>query len=168
MLREIIILILVTLLPFIELRLSIPLGILKGKIDMPYGITLQGFGMHWLLVFVICVITNAILGIIIYFMLDKVVHLFLKIKIIDKFYQKTIERTQRRIHPYVEKWGWMGLALFIGLPIPGSGSYSGALGGYLLGLGYKKFALTNLIGVTIAGILVTIITLAGQGIINWL
>lgn len=166
MLWKIIILILVTLLPFIELRLSIPLGILKGKVDLPYGITLQGFGMHWALVFVICVATNAILGPVIYLILDKIIHIFLKVKIIDKFYQRMIERTQRKIHPYVEKWGWMGLALFIGLPIPGSGSYSGALGGYLLGIGYKKFIITNLIGVIIAGILVTIITLTGQGIFS--
>ncbi|MBW2974395.1 small multi-drug export protein [Candidatus Woesearchaeota archaeon] len=168
MLQKIIILIFVTLLPFIELRLSIPLGILKGKVNLPYGITLQGFGMHWLLVFLICVITNAILGIVIYFMLDKVIHLFLKIRPINRCYQKVVERTQRKIQPYVEKWGWIGLALFIGLPIPGSGSYSGALGGYLLGMGYKKFAWANLIGVIIAGILVTVITLAGQGIITWL
>ncbi|MBW2964479.1 hypothetical protein KY363_03390, partial [Candidatus Woesearchaeota archaeon] len=67
MIKEILILTLITFIPALELRASIPYGILKMH-------------MHWLDVFLICVIANIILGIIIYFLLDKVVHLFLKIK----------------------------------------------------------------------------------------
>lgn len=164
--EQVLILILITLLPFVELRLSIPVGILAVSIMLPYGITLQGFGMHWLYVFVICVTTNAILGPVIYFLLDKVAHLFLHIEWIGKTYHKTVEKTQKKIHPYVEKYGWAGLAIFIGLPVPGSGSYSGALGGYLLGIGYRKFIIANTLGVLIAGTLVTAITLAGRGILG--
>ncbi|GAH86941.1 unnamed protein product, partial [marine sediment metagenome] len=73
----------------------------------------------------------------------------------------------RKIEPYVRKYGTFGVSLFIGLPLPGSGSYTGALGAYLLGLGYKKFVIANIIGVVIAGIIVTILTLAGIRISNW-
>ena len=48
----------------------------------------------------------------------------------------------------------------------GSGSYTGALGAYLLGLDLKKFILANTIGVIIAGIIVTVATLTGIKIFN--
>ena len=61
----------------------------------------------------------------------------------------------------VEKYGEWAVALFIAIPLPGSGSYSGAIAAYVIGLSHKKFAIANLIGVIIAGILVTAIVLFG-------
>jgi len=153
MLREILELIFVTFLPFLELRASIPYGILKLQ-------------MNWVDVFIICVITNIILGIIIYFLLDKLVHVVIRIKPIGKLYHKTVERTQKKIQKYVEKYGEIGVAIFIGIPLPGSGVYTGALGSYLLGLGYKKFIIACIVGVIIAGTAVTLITLFGTGAWN--
>lgn len=142
-------LIAITLLPFLELRASIPYGILK-------------LGMPWYYVFIICVITNIILGLLIFFLLDKFVHLIIRIKPLGKLYHKSVERTQKRIHKAVEKWGELGVAIFIGIPLPGSGVYSGALGAYILGLSYKKFMIATIIGVLIAATAVTIITLFGS------
>ena len=166
MLYKIILLILITFTPFLELRFSIPIGILQGEVGLPFGMTLQGFGMNWMIVFLVCVTTNAILGPLVYFFLDKIIHLFTRIKIIDRLYTRIVEKTQKKTQKYVERWGWIGLAIFIGMPVPGSGSYSGAIAAYFLGLGYKKFIITNIIGVLIAGILVTTGTLIGSGIWN--
>ncbi|HII71705.1 TPA: small multi-drug export protein [Candidatus Woesearchaeota archaeon] len=148
MLNEILILVAITLLPFLELRASIPYGILKTD-------------LHWMTVFVICVVTNAVLGPVIYFLIDKLLHLFLRWKRLEKVWKKTVEKTQKKIEAKVEKYGWIGVALFIGVPLPGSGVYSGAIGSYLLGLGYKKFILASILGVLIAGIAVTAIVLLG-------
>jgi len=93
-------------------------------------------------------------------------HIFLRIKFIDKIYQKYVERTQKKIHKYVKKYGEAAVAIFIGIPLPGSGSYSGALAAYLIGLGYKKFIIANIIGVLIAGVIVTLITLTGATAFN--
>lgn len=145
MVEKILYLILITLFPFFELRLSIPVGI--------------GIGLHWSIVFVVCVLTNAILGPIIYLFLDKFVHFFLRFSFIEKLYDRFVIRTQKKINPLVEKYGTWGVALFIAIPLPGSGSYSGALGAHLLGLGYKKFIVANALGVFIAGVLVTLISI---------
>ena len=142
MVEKILYLILITLLPFFELRLSIPVGI--------------GMGLHWSLVFAVCVLTNIILGPLVYFFFDKLIHLFLRFSFIDKLYNKFVIKTQKKINPLVEKYGALGVALFIAIPLPGSGSYAGALGAHLLGLGYKKFIVANTIGVLIAGIVVTL------------
>ena len=147
MLKEILILFLITLVPFVELRGSIP-----------YGISV--LGLNWFIVFLIAVISNALIGPLIYFLLDKLIHNFLlKNKWFSNIYNKIIERTQRKIKKYVNKYGEIGIAIFIAVPLPGTGSYSAALGSYLIGLNFKKFIIANLIGVLIAGIIVTLITI---------
>ena len=151
MLKEIIILFLITLIPFIELRGSIPYGI--GVLDL-----------NWFIVFLIAVISNAILGILVYILLDKFIHNFLlKNRWLSNMYNKIIEKNQKKIKKYVDRYGEIGVAIFIAVPLPGTGSYSAALGSYLIGLSYKKFIIANFIGVLIAGVIVTLITL---GIIN--
>jgi uncharacterized membrane protein len=152
---EILALIALTLLPFLELRASIPYGIFQTDLSL-------------LLIFLICTITNILLAPVIYLFLDKVIHIFLRIKIIDRCYQKTVEKAQKKVHPYVEKYGILGLAIFIGIPLPGSGVYSGALGAYLLGFKFKDFFKAAVIGVIIAAVLVTLISTAGNTIFSFL
>lgn len=144
--EQIVRLILVTFLPAIELRGSIPLGILIYK-------------MNWITVFAICVITNIALGIVFYVLLDTVIKLFRKIRWFENIYQRILIRNQRKVEKIVEKWGELGIALFIGIPLPGTGAISGAIGSYALGLRKRKFFIANLLGVLIAGVLVTAITL---------
>jgi len=151
---NILLIIAITFLPFLELRASIPYGILILK-------------MHWFPVFIIAIITNMILGPLIYFFLDRMLFIFLKIKFIDTIYQKYVEKTQEKIHKYVEKYGETAVAIFIGIPLPGSGSYSGALAAHLIGLGYKKFIIANIIGVLIAGIIVTAVVLTGTSVFEF-
>jgi uncharacterized membrane protein len=155
MIQDILILISITFLPFLELRASIPYGILQTD-------------LHWSLVLIICVITNMILGPLIYFFLDKVVHWFFFMTWFKNLYEKKVEKTQNKIRPYVQKYGKWALALFIAVPLPGSGSYTGALAAYLMGMRYKRFMLVNAVGVTLAGIAVTLIVLAGNGAWHWL
>jgi uncharacterized membrane protein len=148
-------LILLTFFPFLELRASIPYGILVLK-------------MNWIVVFFICVASNIILGVMVYFFLDKIMHLFLKVRVIAKLYSRYVERVQKKIHKHVERYGEFAVAAFIGVPLPGSGVYSGALAAYLIGLGYRKFIIANIIGVVIAGIIVTALTLSGTGFLAFL
>ena len=164
MINNILLLILLTLIPFLELRYSIPAGILAGKIALPFGFSLVGMNMPWYTVFLVCVITNFILGIVIFFLLKTIVNYMRRFRWFKRIYNKIISRPQRRIKKYVEKYGELGVAIFIAIPLPGSGVYTGALGAYAIGLEFKKFIIADLIGVIIAGIIVTIITLAGKGI----
>ena len=64
---------------------------------------------------------------------------------------------------YVEKYGEIGVAIFIGIPLPGSGVYTGSMGSYLLGVSKKDFIIACILGVLIAGTAVTLITLFGSG-----
>jgi len=151
--NEILNLIWITFLPFLELRASIPYGILKAN-------------LNWFLVFAVCVVTNIILGAVLYLVIDRIIEIATRIRLIDKLYKRYIKRTQRKIDKYVDKYGELGVAIFIGIPLPGSGVYSGAIAAYLLGLEYKKFIIADIIGVLIAGIIVTIVSLTGVEAFN--
>jgi uncharacterized membrane protein len=151
--NEILNLIWITLLPFLELRASIPYGVFQTNLSLTT-------------IFLTAVITNVILALILYIFLDKVIHLFLHISFINKLYQKIVTRTQHKVHKYVEKYGLYGLALFIGIPLPGSGVYSGALAAYLLGFRYKDFMKAAIVGVVVAGIIVLLASTASNNILH--
>ncbi|AEK72076.1 Small multi-drug export protein, putative [Thermococcus sp. 4557] len=56
--------------------------------------------------------------------LRKIAHLYL-------YY---VERVRKKAHPYVEKWGFIGLTIFVAIPLPGTGVWTGALAAYLLAI----------------------------------
>jgi len=140
------VIIVLTLVPALELRASIPYGILMAH-------------KHWFGVFALAVITNILLGPVIYLVLEKFLHLLLRIKLMDRFWQRMVVKTQKKIHAKVEKYGVVGLGLFIGVPLPGSGVYSGAAGGYVLGFTHREFLKATVLGVLIAGVVVLIVTM---------
>ena len=148
-------LILLTLTPFLELRAAIPYGIFQTSFS-PFS------------VFLICVLTNFLLAPLVWFSLDKLFSLFLKIPLLNQLYQKTITRTQNKVKKYVDKYGVKGLALFIAIPLPGSGVYSGALGAYFLGFRFKDFLKASFFGVLVAGLLVTLFSLTGKTFFSFL
>jgi len=139
---------LATLLPFLELRFSIPYGVLVLHEPIIF-------------VFVICVLSNAILGALLYPFIDNIIKILTRIKFINRLYSYYVKKTQKKIHKYVDKYGWLGVAIFIGIPLPGSGVYSGSLAAYLIGLDYKRFLLSACLGVLLAGIIVTLVVASG-------
>lgn len=139
----------ITFLPFLELRASIPYGIITAHFP-------------WYLVVVVCVIANIIIGIIYFYLVGWVFKLILKIPVLNTFWEKKVEKTRQKIHAGVEKYGEYFLIIFIGIPLPGSGVYSGALGAYLLGMSFKKFLIANIFGVLIAAAAVTFAVLSGS------
>ncbi len=149
--KQIVYLILFTMIPTLELRYSIPYG---------YGYYSDVLGVPAIVA--ICILANVALAPIVWVFLDKVVHIFLKVGWINDVYERLVGRAQRNLHTYVERWGTLGLALFIGVPLPGSGVYSGALGAYVLGFGFRQFIVASILGVVIAGAIVTAVVVTGS------
>lgn len=150
----------VTLFPGLELRFSIPLGLFAGNLQLPFFGQVMGFGLPIWYVLVLCFVTNFLIALLLYPILTFFVHRFLfRWKWFARFYHRRVEKMQKRVNPYIDRWGWIGLALFIAIPFPGSGVYTGGLVAYALGLKYKHFLIASLIGILIAGTLVTALTL---------
>ena len=158
---------LVTFMPFVELRLGIPLGILKGTMNLPFGLSLTGMGMHPLAVFLICIAANFLLAVFLYELIlriDRNLHAKREGSWLRKRYVKFMDRTHRRVKRFTDKYGAVGVALFIAVPLPGSGVWTGALGAFMLGLRKDLFLTASAVGVTLAGIIVTLLTLTGAHI----
>jgi uncharacterized membrane protein len=146
--KSIVILSLITLVPALELRASIPAGIFKMRDSI-----------SWPMVALICTIANIILGWLVFLVMAPAFNLIRRWPWFDRTIWPILERTRHKLHPYVEKYGELGVAVFIGIPLPGSGVYTGAFGSYLLGLDRRKFAIANVIGVIIAAVAVTALCL---------
>lgn len=144
----------ITLLPLLELRAAIPYGIINNEI-------------HWIGVFLTAVTVNILLGALLYKIVDKVVHFFFIFKPFEKWYKYKLARTQRRVEKTVHKYGPIGLGLFIAIPLPGSGVYTGTLAAYALGMDFKDYMKAVVFGVIMAGMLVTLITLTGIETFSW-
>jgi|APSaa5957512622_1039677.scaffolds.fasta_scaffold07825_5 uncharacterized membrane protein len=161
MLFEILILISLTLIPLIELRLAIPVGILSGNILLPLGITLSGLALDPLLVFLLVVIVNIFLGFLLFEFFHKMDSQMVNSQF-SKAYLKLKRTRSSNLKKYINKYGIVGFSLFIGTPLPGSGVYSGSLGAYVLGLKRRDFYIANILGVTFSGIIVTLLTILGK------
>ncbi len=137
--EQIIQLILITLVPWIELRGAIPAGIIMG--------------MDPLTVFLISVVTNILVIFPIYIFLEFIFPYFESLPIIQPILAKIRSKTQK----YVDKHGFWGLMIFTAIPLPGSGAYSACLGAHLLKIRKRDAIPAIVVGVIIAGILVTLI-----------
>jgi len=72
-----------------------------------------------------------------------------------ELYLRYVERVRKKAHPYVEKWGFLGLVVFVAIPLPGTGVWTGSLAAYIFGIEKRK-AISALI---IGGLLSIMITL---------
>lgn len=150
MMDELLYLVLLTLVPWIELRGSIPYGI--------------GIELNPVLVFVVCVITNVLLLFPTFFFLD---HFFRFVKH-WRIVRNMVDRVQKKASRYVDRWGFIGLMIFVMIPWPGTGAYSGALAAYLLGIPRENAFKAISAGVLIAGVLVTVASLGFKVLLLWL
>ncbi len=131
---------LLTLTPGIELRGAIPYGI--------------AIGMDPLTVAVFSVVVNIALIFPVFIFLDYVFPFFENWKI-SKFF---VKRIQKKSKPYLDKYGFLGLALFVAVPLPGSGVYSGCLAAYLFGIKKKTSTPAIALGTVVAGLIVLFIS----------
>lgn len=146
-----------TVMPLTELRIGLPVAI-NYAIEQSIPI---------FPIFLLIILLNVLLIFFVFYFLDNLHHIFMNFKIYKKFFESYIRRFQRKVDKFERKHGtegFVGLALFVGVPLPGTGAWSGCLVSWLLGLERKKSILAIACGVTIAGILILFGTL---GFINW-
>ncbi len=68
----------------------------------------------------------------------------------NSWLHRKLEKARAKAHPLVAKYGLLGLALFVAIPLPGTGAYSGTAAAWLLGMEWHRAFAAVAIGVTIA------------------
>jgi len=88
-----------------------------------------------------------------------------------KFWTKIMdwlfERTRRRADSKIRKYEYVGLILFVAIPLPFTGAWTGALIAYLFDLKFTKSIITIFIGVLIAAFIMIVITLTFGNIFGY-
>lgn len=133
--------------PIGELRAAIPLG-------------LTHYGLNVWLTFLIAVVGNMIPVVIIAFLLEPVSKwLSEHFKFFRWFFNWLFERTRRKHSKKFEVFEEVALVTFVAIPLPMTGAWSGALAAFVFGIPPKKSIPLVGLGVAIAGVIVTVITL---------
>jgi uncharacterized membrane protein len=146
---------LLTLVPALELRASIPYGLLAT--DLPAWVVIAA-----------ALFANWLVAPLVYVGLQSVLKLCLRWPWFAQRWQRYSEQVLKKIHSSVETWGSWGLAIFIGIPLPGTGVYTGAVGAYLLGMSMRRFLVVSLAGVLLAAAIVALVVLTGSEAFAWL
>jgi uncharacterized membrane protein len=146
MTSDIVWVLLITISPISELRLGIPYGIHNG-LD------------PWF-TFFIAVVANALIFFPVFFAL----RLFYN-KLLSRIplFNKYLDSLRKRGKPKVDKYGFWGLFLFVAIPLPLTGAYTGTILAWLLGIDWKKAFPAVGLGVIVAGVVVLLITLGVTG-----
>jgi len=139
--------ILLSMAPVSELRGGIPWAILNG--------------VNPITAYIVCVLANIAIVPVIFLFLKTLNGYFCRIKPYKKLFDKFVERTRKKLHKKVEKYGYFGLTLFVAIPLPVTGAWTGTLGAWLFGMDKLKSMLAILLGVLIAGVIVTTVMLVG-------
>ena len=87
-----------------------------------------------------------------------------RVPFLQKLFDKVFYITKKRHASKFQKWGAAALILFVAVPLPITGAWSGSVAAFVFGIPYKKAVLYIGLGVCIAAIIVSILTLAGIGV----
>ena len=134
-----------SMLPIIELRGAIPLG--------------AAFGLPWWQNYLIAVVGNLLPVPIILLFVKSVLNWMSKcrVKLFNKIANKMFEKAEKN-RDKIERYAFWGLTLFVAIPLPATGAWTGTLVAALFDMKFWKSLLSALIGVMIAGVVMTLIS----------
>ncbi|MCR4646834.1 MAG: small multi-drug export protein [Oscillospiraceae bacterium] len=141
---------LVSMVPIVELRGAIPIGV--------------SMGVTWWHAVIISMIGNMIPVPFIFFFARKVLEWGADKPVIGKFFTWCLQKGHKGGEKLQAKAGrgmFWALLLFVGIPLPGTGAWTGTLAASMLDLDFKKTVIAVLSGVALAAVIITILTLCG-------
>lgn len=152
MFKKYLIVFLISMVPLIELRVAIPYA--------------TAYELPLLPSYIVCIIGNMLPVPFIYLFARKILEWGCDKKIIGKFFTFCLKKGEKGGKKLEEKAGkglFIALMLFVGIPLPGTGAWTGTLAASLLDMDFKSSVIAVMLGVVIAGIIMLLLSL---GIFN--
>ena len=143
---------LVSMVPIIELRGAIPIGV--------------GMGLPLVPVYIIAIIGNMLPVPFIYLFARRVLEWGKEKKGIGPFFSRLLEKGEKAGDKIEAKGGkglFIGLMLFVAIPLPGTGAWTGTLAASILDIDFKSSVLAAMAGVLIAGVIMLMVSLGVFG-----
>lgn len=140
---------LLAMMPIGEIRVALPIAIIIYK-------------LNWVLAYIVSVLGNIFPIIFILLFLEPVSKwLSNNSKIFKRFFDWLFERTRRKNTKQIERYGYAALVIFIAIPLPLTGAWTGAVIAFLFGIPFKKALPLITLGVALAGLIVLTLTKIG-------
>ncbi|MFO7651176.1 MAG: small multi-drug export protein [bacterium] len=137
----------VAMVPIVELRGAVPIG--NNLFRLPLWQTL-----------VLSIAGNMLPIFLVVLLIERIVALLSRVSSFKRFFDWLYERTRRR-SGLIQRYEFWGLVAFIGIPLPGTGAWTGSLAAVLLGMSYWRSLLACSVGVLIAAGIVTALSVLG-------
>ena len=147
MLKKYLIAFFISMVPLIELRVAIP-----------YSITM---GLPTLQAYIVCIVGNMIPVPIIFLFARRVLEWGKDKKIIEKFFTFCLEKGHKggeKLKSSAGRGLFVALLLFVGIPLPGTGAWTGTLAASILDMDFKESVIAVLLGVILAGIIMGLVS----------
>lgn len=146
---------LIAMVPIIELRGAIPVGVVNG--------------VPLVQAFIIAIIGNMLPVPFIFFFARRVLEWGADKPVIGGFFTWCLNKGHKGGQKLQETAGhglYIALMLFVGIPLPGTGAWTGTLAASFLDMDFKKSSLAVMGGVLLAGLIIGALTMAGVGILD--
>ncbi len=144
----------ISMLPLIELRGAIPVS--------------QGLGLPIIPSYIVCIIANMLPVPIIYLFARKVLVWGCDKPVIGGFFTWCLEKGEKGGKKLQEKVGrslFVALLLFVGIPLPGTGAWTGTLAASILDMDFKSTSIAVMLGVVLAGIIMMAVSFLGFSLV---
>ncbi|MDP3970936.1 MAG: small multi-drug export protein [bacterium] len=133
----------------------IPIGELRGALPIALG----PYSLPLWQAYPLAVLGNMIPVFFILWLFGPVSEWLRQWKIFNRFFDWLFERTRKKFYDKHKKWGDLALVLFVAIPLPVTGAWTGSLAAWLFGIPKKKALPLIFSGVLIAGVIVSAISL---------
>lgn len=140
--------------PISELRGAIPFAVAKG--------------INPVTAYFFAVFFNALVGPIVFLFLNSFHKIFSRMNWYNRIFDSFVERTRHKVEDKINRFGYLGVALFVAIPLPITGAWTGTLGAWIFGLKKRKTILAVILGVSISGLIVSLITFFGVEALSFL
>lgn len=138
----------ISMLPIAELRGGIPYALINN--------------INPFLAYILCCLANCIAFPIVYLFLGIFHKRLIKWSLYETLFNKFVTRTRKKLEGTIEKWGFWGLMIFVMIPLPVTGAYTGSFAAWLFNIKKREAFLAITLGIFIAGIIVSTVVLLGQ------
>lgn len=138
---------LLSLLPIFELRGGIPYAV-ANDVDIVTA-------------YIVCVVSNMLVIPFLFLFLETFHKVLYKVRIYQRLFDYWVNRTRKKAEKNIGRFGYWGIMLFVAIPLPITGAYTGTLAAWILKLDKKRSSFYLFLGVAIAGLIVSVVTLTG-------
>ena len=145
--------------PYILVILISMVPVIESRGSIPYGILI--LGLPWYNVVIVSIAANFLVTLPIVYLLDPISNYLRRFLIFDRFFNWLFARSRKKGR-VIDRLKLLGLIVFIGIPLPVTGAWTGCVAANVFGLNKFHTLFGVFLGILLSVMIITTITLTGQ------